>query len=155
MEPADTLELIEICQSLVKLASDQASALIERDKEIGQLRKGAAVSRAAFPIALEKVAAARVPQGEVDSFLDTLIAAGLIHEDTRDKMATTLQDPAEMARAALQIVDLVRPGHHAGVGFNPPSQLPKRASASTNDTDEAEKAAEDREWRQIALTGQT
>ncbi len=146
---------IDICQDLVKLASDQAGELIEKDKEIQNLRKSAAVGRAAFPIALEKVASTRVPQASIDHFLDVLIDRKLIPADSREKMASTLQDPAEMAAAALQIVDFIQPGHRAGIAINPPSPLPKSASVKTTESEELEKAAEDREWREIALTGQT
>lgn len=147
MEKAATLELIEICEDLVKIAADQAAEILE-------LRKVSAMRRAISPgIELEKVAAARVPEETVHQFLDDLIVRQMISPDDREKMATVLSDPNEMAKAAMQLARQIVPGHAAGVAFDPPSQSRKEASDPT-DTAALEKAAEDAEWREIVRTGQ-
>jgi hypothetical protein len=146
VQKAEILELIEVCEDLVKLASAQ-------DAEIKHLRKAASMRAAIAPaITLEKVASAKIPQTTVYRFLDDLIVRGLIAPTDREKMATTLSDPEEMAKAAMQLAQQLVPGHASGVVIDPPSQF--RQDDPKADTDALEKAAEDAEWREIARTGQ-
>ena len=139
------IELLDLCQDLVKLATDQA-------REIQILRKASNVHRATNSgIELQKVAATRIPTEAIASLLDGLISRGIIPAGEREKMASTLSDPSEMAAAALQLAEQLVPGRSVGIAFDPPSPLQK--AASTNQTKDSEKAAEDAEWREIVRTG--